>query len=140
MFGGDFRLGSHFRATPRAPWTEDPSRERLVRAPDAEPAGSTGENQAIVRDGRSLHRPVRSTGVGRISGGIAAASREGYPTPKGVSGGGGGLPSVGNSPARSLRGGETRPLPRAGSRRAEGSQIPRGTSCSHGQRKERTET
>ena len=46
--GGDFRLGSHFRTTPRASRTEDPSRERIVRAPDAEPAGSAGEGQAIV--------------------------------------------------------------------------------------------
>ncbi|EEB10244.1 conserved hypothetical protein [Pediculus humanus corporis] len=57
--GGHLRPGSHFRATPRAPRTEYPSRERIVRAPDAKPAGSAGEGQAIVRDGRPLRGPVR---------------------------------------------------------------------------------
>ena len=101
-------LGSHFRATPRASRTEDPSHGRIVRAPDSEPAGSAGEGQAIVCDGCPLCGPVWSTGVGRIGDGIAPASRESHPTSKGVSEQGGdgvqgrrgegGLPSVGDSP------------------------------------------
>ena len=58
--------------------------------------------------------------MGRINGGILAASREGHSTPKGVSEqggdgvqesrGGGGLSSVGHYPARSPRDGEIRLL------------------------------
>ena len=81
---------------------------------------------AVVHYTRRSFTPcsVRSTGVGRIGSGIAAASREGHPIPKSVSEqggdgvqkrrGGGGLPFVGNSRARSPRDGETRPLSRAG--------------------------